>query len=252
MGTAPISNGSVPAENPRAISVAVASNDSLRRRRLIAILEGDGISVRAQAESPDELREIGGELREAVVVIACDISEPATVAGMRRVRSEVPEARIVIVSGSSHGTGVRRALNSGADGFVLESRMDETLACTVRAVHSNQVCAPRELRRWVAKPSFTHREKQILSLVAAGATNKEIANELFLAESTVKSHLASLFGKLGVRSRKDALAIVLDPQEGLLATALPADADPLLSVPPANGANGSHANGAGDQNGAAA
>jgi DNA-binding NarL/FixJ family response regulator len=206
--------------------VAVASTDRLRRRRLVGLLEADGMIVHLQMRSPEALAEAGDALLDSVIVVASDISEPATVAAMRRVRTRAPEARIVIVSPSSHGTGVRRALNAGADGFVLESRIDETLACTVRAVRSNQVCAPRELRRWVAKPSFTHREKQILALVAAGATNKEIASRLFLAESTVKSHLASLFAKLGVRSRKDALAIVLDPHEGLQSTALPLHPDP--------------------------
>ena len=222
-------NGDEAAE-PQSLTVAIASSDRLRTRRIAAVLEADRIRVGLQAPSADALCEFGEELLDAVVVIAGNISEPSSVAGMRRIRAHAPDIRIVVVSPSPHGTGVRRALNSGADGFVLEARMEETLACTVRAVNRNQVCAPRELRRWLAKPSFTHRERQILSLIAAGHTNKEIAAKLFLAESTVKSHLASLFGKLGVRSRADALAIVLDPHEGLQATALPTDSEPVLAV----------------------
>ena len=104
---------------------------------------------------------------------------------------------------------------------MLDTRMDTMLVATVRAVHAGQVCAPPELRRLVAKPSFSQREKEILALVATGRTNQEIAAQLFLTESTVKSHLASAFEKLGVRSRKDAAALLLDPEEGLQQTALP-------------------------------
>ena len=234
----PSSLNGTPNEGPHLIPLTVASEDRLRSRRIIGVLEAEGLPVLRQAHSIDSLCEPGDDVLEGVVVIASDISAPATVAGMRRVRAQAPEVRIVIVSASSHGNGVRRALNAAADGFVLESRLEETLACTVRAVHRDQVCAPRELRRWVAKPSFTHREKQILALLATGATNKEIANRLYLAESTVKSHLASLFGKLGVRSRKDAAAVVLDPEEGLQNTALPLDPDAILSLLSPNGATG--------------
>jgi DNA-binding CsgD family transcriptional regulator len=78
--------------------------------------------------------------------------------------------------------------------------------------------------RLVAKPTFSHREKEILELLVAGMTNRQIGDRLYLAESTVKTHVAAAFAKLGVRSRKDAAAILLDPAEGLASTALPADA----------------------------
>jgi DNA-binding CsgD family transcriptional regulator len=83
------------------------------------------------------------------------------------------------------------------------------------------VCAPRAARRAVAKPTFSHREKEVLELLVAGLTNRQIGARLYLAESTVKTHLASAFAKLGVRSRKDAVALLLDPAEGLATTALP-------------------------------
>jgi DNA-binding CsgD family transcriptional regulator len=73
----------------------------------------------------------------------------------------------------------------------------------------------------VARPTFSHREKQVLALLATGISNKEIAARLWLAESTIKAHISSAFSKLGVRCRKDAIAVVLDPEEGLMATAFP-------------------------------
>jgi DNA-binding NarL/FixJ family response regulator len=74
----------------------------------------------------------------------------------------------------------------------------------------------------VEKPAFSHREKQVLRLVADGLTNSEIAERLFLSESTVKSHLSTAFAKLGVRSRKEAAALVLDPEGALGAILLDA------------------------------
>jgi DNA-binding NarL/FixJ family response regulator len=62
---------------------------------------------------------------------------------------------------------------------------------------------------------FSHRERQVLALLVRGLGNRQIASHLFLAESTVKSHLSSAFQKLGVRSRKEAAALLMDPDEGL-------------------------------------
>jgi DNA-binding NarL/FixJ family response regulator len=74
---------------------------------------------------------------------------------------------------------------------------------------------PRDARDVVARPKLSTREKQILGMVVLGFSNGEIASKLSLAESTVKSHLSSSFSKLGVRSRNEATAMILDPDGGL-------------------------------------
>jgi DNA-binding NarL/FixJ family response regulator len=75
------------------------------------------------------------------------------------------------------------------------------------------------------------REKQILGLVVMGYMNSQIAERLFLAESTVKSHLHSAFGKLGVRSRNEAVSLILDPARGLGIGILGVGAEPLATLP---------------------
>ena len=92
---------------------------------------------------------------------------------------------------------------------------------------------PRKLHRCLFKPAFSHRERQVLALVVRGFGNRQIAARLFLAESTVKSHLASAFQKLGVRSRKEAAALLMDPDEGLGASVIGVEVDPPVF---ANGA----------------
>ena len=86
---------------------------------------------------------------------------------------------------------------------------------TIRAVSAGQVVVPRQLSRTAVRPALSHREKQALALLANGFTNRQIAARLFLAESTVKTHLTSVFGKLGVHSRSEAAELVLDPDQKL-------------------------------------
>jgi len=109
---------------------------------------------------------------------------------------------------------VRRALELGVDGVVLVDQVEAALSAVVEAVCAGQVSVPSERRREVRTMALTNREKQILGLVVGGLTNAQIARELYLAESTVKSHLSSAFMKLGVSSRNEAVAVILDPVRG--------------------------------------
>jgi DNA-binding NarL/FixJ family response regulator len=94
------------------------------------------------------------------------------------------------------------------------------------AAGADLVCVPRASRRAIAKPTFSHREKEVLGHLVEGMTNRQIAARLYLAESTVKTHVASAFSKLGVRSRREAAMVLLDPAEGLVTTALPSQVGP--------------------------
>jgi DNA-binding NarL/FixJ family response regulator len=134
-------------------------------------------------------------------------------AALRRLRRELRDPAIVAVSPVATGTGVRRALDAGADGVVFESELESTLAVSVRAVASGQSVVPRKLRASVERPAFSHRERQVLSFVSRGLTNAQIADKLFLSESTIKSHLSSAFSKFGVRSRKEAAALFLELEQ---------------------------------------
>jgi DNA-binding NarL/FixJ family response regulator len=112
-------------------------------------------------------------------------------------------------------SALHKSLEAGAAGLVLDSELDTALAGTVRGVCAGQVVVPKRFRRSAVRPALSHRERQTLGLVASGLTNRQIAARLFLAESTVKTHVTSILGKLGVRSRSEAAALVLDPDEKL-------------------------------------
>jgi DNA-binding NarL/FixJ family response regulator len=151
-----------------------------------------------------------------VVVLAGGPEMLARGGPVELLRNLRPGCAIVLVS-SGETALVRKALRAGVDGFVPETAVDGALEGTIGAVLSGQISVPQSIRNRIAWTTFSVREKQVLQLVACGLTNAEIADRLYLSESTVKSHLSSSFRKLGVSSRAEAAAAVLDPDNGLVA-----------------------------------
>jgi DNA-binding NarL/FixJ family response regulator len=192
-------------------------------QRMAAAVAAGGLGPALRASGVEEASLAVG-CSSAVLVFACDVSAPTGIASLRRLRKLLPKADIVAVSRATHAAGVRRALDAGADALVFESDLEVALVPSLAAVAAGQTAVPRRLRAGLHRPAFSHRERQVIGHVAAGLTNSEIGDVLFLAESTVKSHLASAFAKLGVRSRKDVAALVLDPDQGLGAELLAAGA----------------------------
>lgn len=206
---------SLPGERAGAVLTAVVvADDALSGRRLVTALRADGMRV-VTAARPEDVSAVSEPLTPDAVVFAADLSCAIQMTALRGLRRSTGRCGIVVVVPASLRIGSREALNNGADGFLLDSDVERTLAIIVRAVAAGHVSVPRHLRRSLVTPAFSYRERQVLALVVKGFQNREIADSLFLAESTVKSHLASSFAKLGVRSRKEAATILLDPTEGL-------------------------------------
>jgi DNA-binding NarL/FixJ family response regulator len=178
---------------------------------------------RALADRPDLAVQTAASVRELlsgstvgdVLVIHCDLVGAGELALCAQLRRQTPELLIVVVSHSENGRSARRAVDGGIDGLVFADQLEAALEPTIAAVLAGQVAVPRALRASVRKPALSFREKQVLGMVVMGFSNAEIGSRLFLAESTVKSHLSSAFEKLGVRSRTEAAAMILDPQGSL-------------------------------------
>jgi DNA-binding NarL/FixJ family response regulator len=133
-----------------------------------------------------------------------------------RVAAEAhPEARILaVMPANAPNASLRRALLAGAKGIIFDGDLDRALVATARALLAGQLAVPSGLSRQIAPRPLSYREKQILRLVVLGSTNREIADKLYLAESTVKTHLSSAFRKLDARSRSEAVSRILDPEAG--------------------------------------
>lgn len=175
----------------------------------MALLAGSDLRPAPLIDDPRDLADL--EVGDSTIIIfACNVDRPAEMTELRRLSRETPEPAIIVVSPSATATAVRRTLDAGADALVFEPELELALVTTMRAVASGQSVVPRNLRAGVERPNLSHREREVLTLVCDGMTNAEVAEALYLAESTIKSHMASIFTKFGVHSRKEAVAVFQD------------------------------------------
>jgi two-component system response regulator DesR len=129
-------------------------------------------------------------------------------------RKRLGDVGVVVVMKSAKPRDLRRALDAGVDGIVLEGQMQLVLPLTVRTVCAGQLSLPDEARAHVHHEVLSYRERQVLGAVAEGLTNREIAFRLKLSQSTVKRYLSTSFTKLGVRSRDEAAAAMIETDDG--------------------------------------
>ena len=134
---------------------------------------------------------------------------------VRSLTATCPETKAVLICKRSGEGDIRKALDAGARALMPVSEMESALVPVIDVVRAGQVSVPSLRGAEAGRKALTAREKQILGQVVLGMTNAEIAAKLFLAESTVKSHLSSAFVKLGVTSRNEATALILDPTTGV-------------------------------------
>lgn len=204
------------AQHPREHSCVVlgARSQEIRKRIEAALGSAGEVSPLVFLDDAEAPAQLALEAPE-ILILVCDLDRPAGMATLRRVRGQLAETAIVALSAPATATGVRRGLDAGAAAIVFEPLIESTLAVTVSAVGSGQAVVPRELRASVERPALSHRERQVLSHVCEGLTNSQIAEQLFLSESTVKSHLSSAFAKFGVRSRREAAALFIELDQSI-------------------------------------
>jgi DNA-binding NarL/FixJ family response regulator len=202
--------------------VETFAEDDLAARRIESVLLADGMDVAARGRMADTFV-ADSTVDPDVVVVTCGRGITQRDAQIRRLRKRLPDTHVIAVIPEDSRRGVRRALEAGADGVVFEATIEDVLPATVRAVLAGQTAVPAAGRHEVDRPTLSGREKQVLGMVVAGLSNKAIAGELYLAESTVKCHLSSAFSKLGVRSRNEAADLILQSgiQFGPAVTARP-------------------------------
>jgi DNA-binding NarL/FixJ family response regulator len=205
--------------------VGLISDDDLTVLQLATVLETEGFPCAAMVPAGHhEIRTALDSGRWSATVVAMSGPWRDTLDALRPMLAD-PEAPpcVFIVRGEVSGSRLTTAaLRAGVMGIVLMDDLEPALAPTMLAALAGQVVAPRSSLGLVpvTVPVLSHRERQVLAMVARGYPNGQIAETLYLAESTVKSHLTTIFAKLGVTSRNEAAARVLDPQEPLNAAVL--------------------------------
>jgi len=130
---------------------------------------------------------------------------------MLTIRSEFPEARIVLLTMFAGDVDIQRALQAGAQGYLLKNMPPEQMFDTIRQVYAGKKRVPPEvasrLAEHVGDEPLTNREIDVLRHAAGGNRNRDIAARLFISEDTVKGHIKHIMGKLGASDRTHAIAI---------------------------------------------
>jgi DNA-binding NarL/FixJ family response regulator len=212
----------------RGTAALIADNDL--RKTIIEILERQGVAITA-FDRVEDLSSGDGQEAPSVIVLWIEDTIASLTRFIEPLAQRFAQTPIVVACSSIQRWEVRAALTAGAAGVVLHDDLDSALAPCLQSVQAGQVCVPRAHWRQIEPPALSAREKQILGLVVMGYMNGQIAEQLFLAESTVKSHLSSAFGKLGVRSRNEAVDLIVDPERGFGMGILALGGEPLEPVP---------------------
>jgi len=183
----------------------------------------DGIA-RLVATQPDmELVAEASDGREAVEqfrkhrpdITLMDLQMPnmCGIDAINAIRSELPEARIVVLTTYAGDVQVQRALQAGAQGYLLKGSLRKELLETIRAVHGGHKRLTAEIAAEIAEHAMdtglTPREISVLKLIAGGNANKEIAAQLHLTEESVKGYVKNILFKLGANDRTHAVTIGL-------------------------------------------
>jgi DNA-binding NarL/FixJ family response regulator len=218
------------------IRVVIADDQSLVRAGFRLVLENHtDIEVIGEASNGEEAIHSVARLKPDVVLMDIRMPELDGIAATRRITDSHP-ARVLVLTTYDLDEYVYDALQAGASGFLLKDTPPEQLAEGIRAVASGEaLLAPTVTRRLIEEfarigparrtqpaelDELTPREVEVLRLLARGMSNAEIAESLVLGDTTVKTHVAHVLGKLGLRDRVQA--VVLAYESGLVTPGRPA------------------------------
>ena len=201
------------------IRILLADDHSVVRMGLAALIATEpGFTVVGQASGGIEAVALYRQLRPDVVLMDHLMPGFTGVQALSAIRSEFPDACVLILSTSDGDDNIYRALHAGAAGYLLKSSPGEQLFPAIRTVREGGKWIPPEVARCLANRSLreelSQREIQVLTELASGGSNKEIAAALGITEHTVKAHLKNILAKLPARDRTEAVTVAL--QRGII------------------------------------
>jgi DNA-binding NarL/FixJ family response regulator len=202
------------------ISVLLVDDHSLVRRGFRRILEdARDITVVGEASDGAEAVQLAEQLRPQLIVMDCALPNMSGLDATRRILEKFPETHILMLSMHSEDTWVHQALDAGAHGYILKSAVDMELVTAIRRVVAGDIVLDPQVSRTTnlkgeGKSGLTVRELEVLKLIVAGKSNKEIAIDLDLSANTVAVHRANIMDALGIH--KTAELVVYAIRSGLV------------------------------------
>ena len=191
------------------IRLLVVDDHTVVRGGLVALLATvDDMQVIAQASDGEEAFEQYRLHQPDVTLMDLRLGKVGGGEAIQRIRAKWPAARVIVLTTFDGDEDIYRAMQAGAKAYLLKGMSVEELISTIRLVHQGRVRIPaaiaEKLAERMAGPELTPRELDVLQLIVRGRSNKEIGSDLAISEATVKTHINSLLGKLGVNDRTQA------------------------------------------------
>jgi DNA-binding NarL/FixJ family response regulator len=202
---------SVQLPKPR-IRVLIADDHGVVREGLVSMIKRNraDMTVAAEASNGREAVELWKRERPDVTLLDLRMPELDGVEVIKEIRAADKKARIIVLTTFDGDEDIYRAIQAGAKGYLLKDVPREALMNSIRRVHAGETSVPlhllAKLADRVSGETLSEREIEVLKLMAQGKSNKEIATALFITEGTVKSHGKSIFAKMNVSSRAEAVA----------------------------------------------
>ena len=202
---------SVQLPKPR-IRVLIADDHGVVREGLVSMIKRNraDMTVAGEASNGREAVELWKRERPDVTLLDLRMPELDGVEVIKEIRAADKKARIIVLTTFDGDEDIYRAIQAGAKGYLLKDVPREALMNSIRRVHAGETSVPlhllAKLADRVSGETLSEREIEVLKLMAQGKSNKEIATALFITEGTVKSHGKSIFTKLSVSSRTEAVA----------------------------------------------
>jgi DNA-binding NarL/FixJ family response regulator len=202
-----------------AIRILVVDDHHVVRQGLVALLKTvPDIQVVAEAADGVEAIDLYRAHKPDITLMDLRLPTLGGVEAIQRIRSEFPTARIIVLTTYDGDEDIYRALQAGAKGYLLKGMSVDELITAIHAVHAGKSRIPAPIAEKLAErmggPELTNRELSVLQLIVRGRSNKEIASDLVISEATVKTHINSLLGKLGVTDRTQAATAAI--QRGIV------------------------------------
>jgi DNA-binding NarL/FixJ family response regulator len=196
------------------IRILAVDDHPVLRQGLAALLSNESdMHLVAEATNGREAIEQYRLVRPDVTLLDIQMPEMGGIEAIVAIRAEFPQARIVVLTTYAGDALALRALKAGAQGYVLKGLLRKELLDTIRAVHRGQKKVSSDvaiqLAHHTTDDALSDREVQVLKLVAAGNSNKRIANHLSITEETAKGHVRSILAKLGASDRTHAVTVAL-------------------------------------------
>lgn len=198
----------------RPIRILTVDDHVMLREGIAAIVGAESdMEIVGEATTGAEGVQAFRALRPDVTLMDLQMPEMTGFEAITAIKAEAPGARIVVLTTYEGDVQAVRALKAGASAYLLKSSLIDELLNTIRAVHAGRRYIPADIAQEIAihaaEEPLTQREIATLELVAAGKANKVIAWELEVSEETVKAHLRSVYSKLGVNDRTQAVTTAL-------------------------------------------